>query len=106
MAPKILLRLASVFLSIFFLGHTLGGMVFGKTRGPEEDAVLGALGAYRFQIMGFTRSHHDFYVGEGWYLSLALLVVIVLTCGRELLFASSMTAVARASLCAPSTTKM
>jgi hypothetical protein len=54
-------------------------MVFGKTRGPEEDTVLGALGAYRFQIMGFTRSHHDFYVGEGWYLSLALFVVIVLT---------------------------
>jgi hypothetical protein len=40
--------------------------------------VLKALGAYRFDMMGWSRSHLDFYVGEGWYLSVALTVMVVM----------------------------
>ena len=78
MTPKILLRIAAIAIGIFELGHTVGGMLLGKSRGPTEDALLAALAEYRFDVMGSTRSHHDFYVGEGWYLSAALAVMIVM----------------------------
>jgi hypothetical protein len=78
MSAKWSLRGAAVLLTVFFLGHTVGGMLGGKSRGVAEDAVLAALRAYRFEVMGVERSHMDFYQGLGWYLSLSLAVVIVL----------------------------
>ncbi len=78
MGPKWLLRTAAILLGIFFLGHTVGGMLLGKSRGFAEDAVLGALRTYHFELMGFERSHMDFYTGEGWYLSLTLAVLIII----------------------------
>jgi hypothetical protein len=76
MQPKILLRIAAVAITLFALGHTLGGMIFAESRGPEEEALMAALAAFRFDVMGSMRSHHDFYVGEGWYLSAALVAMI------------------------------
>src|SRR4051812_17804660 len=78
MSPKILLRIAAVAITIFALGHTLGAMIFGRSHGPEEDALMAALGAYRFDIMGSMRSQRDFYTGEGWYLSATLVALIVI----------------------------
>ena len=78
MQPQILLRIAAIAIAIFELGHTVGGMVFARSRGPDEDALMAALAAYHFEVMGSTRSHHDFYVGEGWYLSAALAAMIVM----------------------------
>jgi hypothetical protein len=78
MTPKVLLRVAAVAAALFALGHTLGGMIFAKSHGPDGEAVLNALGAYRFDMMGSSRSHLDFYVGEGWYLSAALAVLIAM----------------------------
>ncbi len=78
MQPKLLLRVAAVAIGIFELGHTLGGMMLAKSRGPAEDALMASLAAYRFDVMGSMRSHHDFYVGEGWYLSAALAVMMVM----------------------------
>jgi hypothetical protein len=78
MQPRLLLRIAAGAILVFDLGHTLGGMVFGKSRGVEEDTLLGLLGAYHFDVMGSSRSHHDFYVGEGWYLSATLTAMIVI----------------------------
>ncbi|HEV8245997.1 MAG TPA: hypothetical protein VGP93_09525 [Polyangiaceae bacterium] len=78
MQPKILLRISAVAITVFWLGHTVGGMLLGKSRGPAEDALLAALAAYHFDVMGSTRSHHDFYIGEGWYLSAALVSMIVM----------------------------
>lgn len=54
-------------------------MLFPTSHGPEEDALLSSLAAYRFDAMGFTRSHADFYAGEGWFLTLALVVVAAFT---------------------------
>ena len=42
----------------------------GVTHGPQEDALYKAMAALTFDVMGSTRSHWDFYRGEGWYLSL------------------------------------
>jgi hypothetical protein len=70
MSPTLAYRIAAGFLGFFALAHT-GGML-APTRGAEEDAALAALAAFRFDMMGATRSHFDFYRGEGWYLTLAV----------------------------------
>jgi len=61
-----------VFLTIFGFGHTVGGMLMSTSHGPEEDAVLASLAAYRFNAMGTLRSHAELYRGQGFYLSLAV----------------------------------
>jgi hypothetical protein len=76
--PKILLRIAAAASLVFALGHTFGGMIFAQSHGPEEDELLASLAAYHFDIMGSSRSHQDFYRGEGWYLSAALAALIVI----------------------------
>ena len=76
-APGILLRVAACAIAVFELGHTLGGMVLGKSRGPDEDGLMASLATYRFEVMGSSRSHYDFYRGEGWYLSAALAAMVV-----------------------------
>ena len=78
MSPRLTLRIAGASLSFLFLGHTVGGMLLAKSHGAEEDKLLASLAAYEFDIMGFTRSHADFYRGEGWYLSLAVFCVAAL----------------------------
>ena len=78
MTAKVLLRIAAGAITIFELGHTLGGMIFAQSHGPEEDTVLEALKAYRFDMMGSTRSHYEFYMGEGWYLSVTLATMIAI----------------------------
>jgi hypothetical protein len=77
--PKVLLRIAAGAMLLFALGHTFGGMIFSESHGPEEDALMASLAAYHFDIMGSSRSHHDFYTGEGWYLS-ATLVAMIAVC--------------------------
>lgn len=72
MTPRTLFRIATVLLGVFFFGHTVGGMLMPTSHGPEEDAALAGLAAYRFNVMGFERSHAEFYRGEGFYLSLAI----------------------------------
>jgi len=78
MQPRILLRIAAAAVAVFDLGHTVGGMILGKSRGAEEDALMALLANYRFDVMGSSRSHRDFYLGEGWYLSAALTTMIVM----------------------------
>ena len=73
-----LLRIAAVAIAVFEIGHTLGGMVLGKSRGPDEDAIMASLATYRFDVMGSSRSHYDFYRGEGWYLAAALAAMAVM----------------------------
>lgn len=52
MTAKVLLRIAAFAAGFFALGHTLGGMIFAKSHGPDGEAVLAALGGYRFDMMG------------------------------------------------------
>jgi hypothetical protein len=76
MTAKVFLRIAAGAITIFELGHTLGGMIFTKSNGVEDDIVIEALKAYRVDMPGNTRSHYDFYIGEGWYLSATLATMI------------------------------
>ena len=78
MQPKLLLRIAAVAAGIIDLGHTAGAMLNPVSHGAEEDVVKAAFAAYRFEIMGRMRSHMDFYVGQGWYVSATMTFMLVL----------------------------
>jgi len=62
-ASATLLKILSVVLFLFALGHTLGTTTPQVQRGAPEAAVFHAMQEFRFPIMGFTRSHWDFYRG-------------------------------------------
>jgi hypothetical protein len=79
MSPKALLRIAAIAIGLFDLGHTVGGMILAPSHGPEEDALMASLAAYKFDMTGSMRSHADFYAGEGWYLSAVLTALLVIT---------------------------
>ena len=73
----ILLRIASALTLIFCAGHTYRALD-PSSRGPEEAAVFMAMQAYPFNIMGFRRTHWDFYRGFSLLFSAALLVLALL----------------------------
>jgi hypothetical protein len=77
MKPSILLRVASVLTLVFFAGHTYRALD-PSSRGPEEAAVFMAMQAYPFNVMGFRRTHWDFYRGFSLLLSVTLLLLAVL----------------------------
>jgi len=72
-----LLRIASGLTFVFFGGHTLRALD-PSSRGPEEAAVFMAMQSYPFSIMGFRRTHWDFYRGFSLLFSVALLLLAVL----------------------------
>jgi len=73
----ILLRIASALTLIFCAGHTYRALD-PSSRGPEEAAVFMAMQAYPFNIMGFRRTHWDFYRGFSLLFSVTLLLLAVL----------------------------
>jgi len=77
MKQSILLRTASVLTLVFCAGHTYGTLNT-SSRGPEEAAVFMAMQAYPFSIMGFRRTHWDFYRGFSLLFSITLLLLAVL----------------------------
>jgi RsiW-degrading membrane proteinase PrsW (M82 family) len=74
---SILLRIASALTLIFCAGHTYRALD-PSSRGPEEAAVFMAMQAYPFNVMGFRRTHWDFYRGFSLLFSVALLLLAVL----------------------------
>jgi hypothetical protein len=76
MKQLILLRTASALTLIFCAGHTYGAL--RPPRSSEEAAVLMTMQAYPFNIMGFRRTHWEFYRGFSLLFSLTLLLLAVL----------------------------
>lgn len=76
MKPAPLLRVAAVFMLLFAVGHTLGGMESWSPVG--ETDVLRAMGAFRFDAHGSSRTYLDFYRGFGWTISVFLALQAVL----------------------------
>jgi len=60
-----LYNLAAVLLLIFDLGHTLGGVVFHRSSGPKEDAVLAVMESTHFDFNGTDSSYMGFHQGYG-----------------------------------------
>lgn len=77
MKQTILLRTASALTLIFCAGHTYRALD-PSSRGPDEAAVFMAMQAYPFSIMGFRRTHWDFYRGFSLLFSVTLLLLAVL----------------------------
>ena len=77
MKPSILLRIASVLTLVFCAGNTYRALD-PLSRGAEEAAVFMAMQAYPFNIMGFRRTHWEFYRGFSLLFSAALLLLAVL----------------------------
>jgi hypothetical protein len=78
MKPWIWLRGLAVLLALNAIGHTLGTAAPKVTRGPDEAAVFAAMQTFRFPVMGFERSHWDFYRGFALVISVLLLFMMVI----------------------------
>jgi hypothetical protein len=65
------LRALAVVLALFALGHTVGTASPHVTRGARESIVFMAMQGFRFPVMGFERSHWDFY--RGFALTISVL---------------------------------
>jgi len=72
------LRALAVLLALFAVGHTLGTAFPRVTRGPAEASVFDGMQAFRFPILGFVRSHWDFYRGFAISVSILLAALAVL----------------------------
>jgi hypothetical protein len=74
MKASTLYRVAAVLLLLFEAGHTSGF----PWSDPAWGVDLGAMRSTHFHIMGFSRTHWDFYVGFGLFVSVFLLLAVVL----------------------------
>ncbi|MDQ6634485.1 MAG: hypothetical protein M3Z10_06965 [Gemmatimonadota bacterium] len=69
------LRALAVVLGLFTLGHTLGTSSPKVTHGARESIVFAAMQGFRFPMMGFERSHWDFY--RGFAISGSVLMAVM-----------------------------
>ena len=74
MRPSIFYRIAAVLLLLFEAGHTSGF----PWSDPRWGVDLGSMRSTHFQIMGFSRTYWDFYVGFGLFVSAFFLLAAVL----------------------------
>ncbi len=76
MKSSTFLRIASIITLLYFVGHT-SGVPWTPDDGAGAMPVLEAMKNHSFEIIGFTRTYWDFYVGFGVIISLYLLVQAV-----------------------------
>ena len=74
MTTRALYRVAAVLIFLFNLGHTANCPWSDPTWGVD----LGAVQSSRFNVLGFSRTYWDFYVGFGLSESVFLLLAAVL----------------------------
>ena len=76
MKASLFYRIAAVLLLLFAVGHTLGFRQSDPNWGV--DTLLGSMRSTHFDILGFSRTYWDFYVGFGLFVSVFLLLAVVL----------------------------
>ena len=74
MTSRVLYRIAAVLILLFDLGHSVGC----PWSDPKWGVDTSAMRSTQFQILGFTRTYWDFYVGFGLFISVFLLLAAVL----------------------------
>ncbi|HYL57521.1 MAG TPA: hypothetical protein VEU51_01520 [Candidatus Acidoferrales bacterium] len=77
MKPSIWLKIAASLQALGTVFHTLATWN-PPSRGPAEVAVFEAMRGYRFEIMGATRSHWDFYHGYEFSITVIFAMIAVL----------------------------
>ena len=78
MQARLWLRIASVFVFLFFLGHTAAVLIPQPSSGPAEDAAVGAMKAFHFDAMGAERTLWNFWDGFNYLLSVHALTLSVI----------------------------
>jgi hypothetical protein len=74
LTTRLLYRIASVLILLFDLGHSAGY----PWSDPGWGVDLGAIQSSHFQVLGFSRTYWDFYVGFGLFVSVLLLLAATL----------------------------
>ncbi|HLW88558.1 MAG TPA: hypothetical protein VKR57_08695 [Terriglobales bacterium] len=74
MRASVLYRIAAVLLLLLDAGHTSGY----PWSDPAWAVDLGPMRSTHFNILGFSRTYWDFYVGFGLTVSVLLLLAVVL----------------------------
>ena len=76
MKASVFYRIASIFLVLFAIGHTLGF----RQDNPEwgATAVLGLMQSIHFNAQGFNRTYWDFFSAFGLFFTVFLLFAAVL----------------------------
>jgi hypothetical protein len=73
------LRLTTVLLLLYCLGHTLGALVSAPRFGLGSDAVIAAMESVHFKADGSDCTWFGFYLGFGYNVSIFFLFSAVLT---------------------------
>jgi hypothetical protein len=76
MTTTLWLRIASIIMLLFTVGHSMGGLQRWWPRGDND--VLRQMTAVRFDTMGASRTYLDFFMGFGWSISVVMLLQTVL----------------------------
>jgi hypothetical protein len=74
MKATLFLRIASVLTIIHAILHTIGGVLSKPRNGAPEIAIIEAMKAQAFNVMGSMRTYWDFFFGYGLMVAVTLLV--------------------------------
>jgi hypothetical protein len=74
MTTRVLYRIAAVLILLFDLGHTAGF----PWSDPKWGVNLDAMRSSHFNVLGFSRTYWDFYVGFGLFVTVFLLLAAIL----------------------------
>lgn len=74
MTSRVLYRIAAVLILLFDMGHSVGC----PWSDPKWAVDTSAMRTSHFQILGFSRTYWDFYVGFGLIVSVFLLLAAIL----------------------------
>lgn len=84
MKPRLLLRIAALFILIHLLGHSFGHFSWKETNDPAKREVIRQMTGPEFEFMGATRSMGDYYEGYSLILLVvyAMSIALILTAAR------------------------
>jgi hypothetical protein len=74
LTSRVLYRVAAVLILLFDVGHSVGC----PWSDPKWGVDTTAMRSTHFQIVGFSRTYFDFYVGFGLFVSVFLLLAAIL----------------------------
>jgi len=74
MKASVFYRIAAVLMLLFDVGHTAGF----PWSDPKWGVDLGSMRSIHFDILGFSRTYWDFYLGFGLFVTVFLLLAVVL----------------------------
>jgi hypothetical protein len=74
--PSLFYKIASVLLTLFAVGHTLGFRQIDP--GWKVDSLVASMQTIHFEVQGFSRTYWDFYVGFGLFVSVLLFLAAVI----------------------------